>query len=152
LEAHVLHAEALRGGRAQNGGRRQPANLESHAVILTPPLRRTRRGVEQPTLYTSICGGLKTRGSGHRSAPSATARSIRLAAGEDTMQETKHALVTRLEGEARRIRRNVWRALRAGGGGHAGGSLSAADALAALYFHRMRVRSSEPEWPDRDRF
>ena len=68
------------------------------------------------------------------------------------MQETKQAVVKRLEGEARRIRRNVWRALRAGGGGHAGGSLSAADILAALYFHRMRVRSSEPEWPDRDRF
>jgi len=68
------------------------------------------------------------------------------------MQETKQALVKRLEGEARRIRRNVWRALRAGGGGHAGGSLSAADVLAALYFHRMRVRSGEPEWPERDRF
>jgi len=68
------------------------------------------------------------------------------------MQETKQALVKRLEGEARRIRRNVWRALRAGGGGHAGGSLSAADVLAALYFHRMRVRPGEPEWLERDRF
>jgi transketolase len=33
-----------------------------------------------------------------------------------------------------------------------GGSCSAADILAALYFHRMRVRPSEPEWPQRDRF
>ncbi|HWQ37825.1 MAG TPA: transketolase [Burkholderiales bacterium] len=64
----------------------------------------------------------------------------------------KSALVSRLEAEARQIRRNVWRALRAGGGGHAGGSCSAADILAALYFHRLRVRPDEPDWPERDRF
>ena len=29
---------------------------------------------------------------------------------------------------------------------------SAADILAALYFHRMRVRPAEPDWPERDRF
>jgi len=68
------------------------------------------------------------------------------------MQETREALLKRLEAEARQLRRNVWRALRAGGGGHAGGSLSAADILAALYFHRLRVRPSEPDWPERDRF
>jgi transketolase len=68
------------------------------------------------------------------------------------MQETRESLLRRLEGEARRLRRNVWRALRAGGGGHAGGSCSAADILVALYFHRLRVRPGEPEWPERDRF
>jgi transketolase len=68
------------------------------------------------------------------------------------MHETKEVLLKRLEAEARQIRRNVWRALRAGGSGHAGGSLSAADILASLYFHRLRVRPSEPDWPERDRF
>lgn len=68
------------------------------------------------------------------------------------MATTADPLVERLEAQARQIRRNVWRALRAGGGGHAGGSSSAADVLAALYFHRLRVRPSEPEWPERDRF
>ena len=68
------------------------------------------------------------------------------------MPETREQLLKRLEGEARQIRRNVWRALRAGGSGHAGGSSSAADILAALYFHRMRVRPTESKWPDRDRF
>ena len=68
------------------------------------------------------------------------------------MQETKQTLLERLEAQARQIRRNVWRALRAGGGGHAGGSLSAADILAALYFYRLRIRPSEPDWPERDRF
>ena len=68
------------------------------------------------------------------------------------MQETREALLKRLEAQARQIRRNVWRALRAGGSGHAGGSSSAADILAALYFHRLRIRSTEPDWPERDRF
>jgi transketolase len=68
------------------------------------------------------------------------------------MHETRKALIARLEGQGRQIRRNVWRALRAGGGGHAGGSSSAADILAALYFHRMHIRPNDPDWPDRDRF
>ncbi len=68
------------------------------------------------------------------------------------MNESRETLITRLEKEARQLRRNTWRALRAGGGGHAGGSSSAADMLTALYFHRMRLRPAEPDWPDRDRF
>jgi len=36
--------------------------------------------------------------------------------------------------------------------GHPGGSLSAADILTVLYFHQMKHRPSEPNWPDRDRF
>lgn len=68
------------------------------------------------------------------------------------MTTSRPALLERLESRARRIRRDVWRALKAGGSGHAGGSCSAADLLAALYFHRLSVRPDEPEWPDRDRF
>jgi transketolase len=68
------------------------------------------------------------------------------------MNTPRDDLLERLEAEARRVRRNVWRALRAGGSGHAGGSCSAADILAALYFHRLRVRPGEPDWPERDRF
>ncbi len=36
--------------------------------------------------------------------------------------------------------------------GHPGGSLSAADILAALYFRVLRVDPSRPGWPERDRF
>src|SRR5258708_9988523 len=68
------------------------------------------------------------------------------------MGETREALVKRLEVQARQVRRNIWRAVRAGGGGHVGGSSSAADILAALYFHRMRIRPAEPDWPERDPF
>jgi transketolase len=68
------------------------------------------------------------------------------------MAESREELVKRLEGQANKIRRNVWRALKAAGSGHAGGSLSAAETLAVLYFHKMNIRPNEPEWPDRDRF
>ncbi len=68
------------------------------------------------------------------------------------MNESKEALLKRLEGAARQVRRDTWRALKAGGGGHAGGSSSAADILAALYFHRLNVRPVDPDWPQRDRF
>ena len=68
------------------------------------------------------------------------------------MTEPRDTLIPQLERHARQVRRDLWRALRAGGSGHAGGSSSAADLLAALYFHRLRLRPSEPDWPDRDRF
>ena len=39
------------------------------------------------------------------------------------------------------------------GSGHPGGSLSAIDALACVYFGgNLRYRPDEPHWPDRDRF
>ncbi len=36
--------------------------------------------------------------------------------------------------------------------GHPGGSLSAADILATLFFHEMRLNPEDPQWADRDRF
>ena len=38
------------------------------------------------------------------------------------------------------------------GSGHNGGSLSAIDVIAYLYFHQMRIDPRQPRWPDRDRF
>jgi transketolase len=38
------------------------------------------------------------------------------------------------------------------GSGHPGGSLSAADLIAYLYFHLLRIDPQQPDWPDRDRF
>ncbi|MGB7298277.1 MAG: transketolase [Burkholderiaceae bacterium] len=68
------------------------------------------------------------------------------------MSLEKESLLDKLRDEALKIRRNVWRALHAAGSGHMGGALSAADMLSALYFHHMRLRPDEPDWPDRDRF
>jgi transketolase len=38
------------------------------------------------------------------------------------------------------------------GTGHPGGSLSAADIVATLYFYKMNVNPEKPDWEDRDRF
>ena len=35
---------------------------------------------------------------------------------------------------------------------HFGGSLSAADIIAALYFYKLRYDPLNPDWPERDRF
>jgi len=68
------------------------------------------------------------------------------------MTSNYQAKIEGLQNDALHIRRNVWRALHAAGSGHMGGSSSAADILAALYFHHLRLRPDEPDWPDRDRF
>jgi transketolase len=62
------------------------------------------------------------------------------------------AEIERLQEAARRIRVELVRAVNHARAGHLGGPLSAADLLAALYFHVMRIRPDEPDWPDRDRF
>ncbi len=62
------------------------------------------------------------------------------------------AEIARLTEMARRIRVEVVKAVDHAKGGHLGGPLSAADMLAALFFHVMRIRPDEPGWPDRDRF
>ena len=64
----------------------------------------------------------------------------------------REALLRALREQALEIRRNTWRALHGAGSGHMGGALSAADLLAALYFHYLRLRPAEPDWPERDRF
>jgi transketolase len=58
----------------------------------------------------------------------------------------------RLREMARRIRVELIRAVAHAQGGHVGGPLSAAEILSTLYFHEMRIRPSQPDWPERDRF
>lgn len=53
---------------------------------------------------------------------------------------------------ARRLRRHVITMTAAAGSGHPGGSLSAADIVATLYFKVMRHDPANPQWEDRDRF
>jgi transketolase len=58
----------------------------------------------------------------------------------------------RLREMARLIRVQTLRTVAHAQGGHVGGPLSAAEILATLYSHEMRIRPSQPEWPERDRF
>jgi len=57
-----------------------------------------------------------------------------------------------LSSRARRIRQASLRMVHAARLGHPGGDLSAADLLATLYFHVLRVDPARPHDPDRDRF
>jgi len=57
-----------------------------------------------------------------------------------------------IEEKAALMRRDIVQMIYTAGSGHPGGSLSATDIIASLYFHLMRHRPLEPEWPDRDRF
>jgi len=54
--------------------------------------------------------------------------------------------------KARQIRRHIIKMLGQAGSGHTGGSLSASDIVACLYFWEMNIDSASPHWPERDRF
>lgn len=58
----------------------------------------------------------------------------------------------KLKQVATEIRKDIVRSVHAAGSGHPGGSLSAADILATLYFHKMKVDPQNPKWEERDRF
>lgn len=53
---------------------------------------------------------------------------------------------------ANRMRLDVIEMTTAAGSGHPGGSLSAADVMAVLYFKLMNIDPADPHNPDRDRF
>ncbi len=53
--------------------------------------------------------------------------------------------------KAHQIRRDIIQTLVWSGGGHAGGSLSQADILVALYYKYLNIDPKRPDWPDRDR-
>lgn len=53
---------------------------------------------------------------------------------------------------AREIRKDIIISTNAAGSGHPGGSLSSAEILTTLYFHKMKVDPNNPTWEDRDRF
>ena len=61
--------------------------------------------------------------------------------------------VDELKELSKELRVDIIQMLVEAGSGHPGGSLSAIDALAALYFGGiLRYRADDPHWPDRDRF
>jgi transketolase len=53
---------------------------------------------------------------------------------------------------SRKIRVDVIKMTNAAGSGHPGGSMSAAEIFAVLYFNIMNHRPEDPEWEDRDVF
>ena len=61
-------------------------------------------------------------------------------------------LVSSLTSKAADLRRTVIDMIYCAQSGHPGGSLSAADLVAALVFHKLRIDPANPQWPERDRF
>jgi transketolase len=62
------------------------------------------------------------------------------------------SLIIELEARARQLRVDSLEMIYKRQAGHPGGSLSAAEIMAALYFHKLRIDPDHPDWPDRDRF
>jgi transketolase len=62
------------------------------------------------------------------------------------------SLIVALEERARQLRRDALIMIHRRGAGHPGGSLSAADIVAVLFFHKLRLDPQRPDWPERDRF
>lgn len=65
---------------------------------------------------------------------------------------TDAALVASIEARAARMRYDIVEMIAEAGSGHPGGSLSAADIVASLYFGIMQHDPARPDWPERDRF
>ena len=57
-----------------------------------------------------------------------------------------------LKEKAKELRKTAMTMIYTAQSGHPGGSMSAADIVAALYFDEMNVKPEEPKWYDRDRF
>lgn len=68
------------------------------------------------------------------------------------MERLTSGKVAALEEIARMLRVDSLRLIHRRGSGHPGGALSAAEILAVLYFHVMRIDPQNPGWPERDRF
>ena len=68
------------------------------------------------------------------------------------MSHHAEALLLSLEDRARELRLDSIEMIYRRQAGHPGGSLSAAEIMAALFFHEMRLDPERPDWPERDRF
>lgn len=60
--------------------------------------------------------------------------------------------IVELESIARKLRRHIIEMTCAAASGHPGGSLSAADIIAVLYFYKLKHNPKDPGWAERDRF
>ena len=68
------------------------------------------------------------------------------------MKQYDESAIHNLEVMAVKIRKHIIEMLYRAKSGHPGGSLSAVDALVALYFVQMKLNPKKPNDPNRDRF
>ena len=67
-------------------------------------------------------------------------------------EEYSSELIVSLEEKGKLLRRDCIKCIGVGVAGHVGGSCSAADLVAALYFYKMKYDPANPEWDERDYF
>lgn len=60
--------------------------------------------------------------------------------------------ISELKNMAQKLRQHIIEMTCRAASGHPGGSLSAADIVAVLYFYQMKHKAKEPKWANRDRF
>jgi len=81
---------------------------------------------------------------------------VRLRGAEEEVELDRQshdtALLEALRATAKDVRLKALEMIYRAGSGHPGGSLSAAEILAVLYFHHLHVDPERPGWPGRDRF
>ena len=68
------------------------------------------------------------------------------------MSSIPESKIIELEQHAKQLRRVSLEMIYHRQNGHPGGCLSAAEILAVLYFHKLKVDPRDPDWPERDRF
>lgn len=56
-----------------------------------------------------------------------------------------------LSGVCRQMRRDIINMTANAGSGHPGGSLSAVELMASVFYNHMRIDPKNPHWADRDR-
>ena len=76
---------------------------------------------------------------------------MRAPAGQDFRPMLDRATIDLLRRRAIDLRIDNLNMIATAGNGHPGGTLSVMDVLQTLYFSEMKVRPTEPLWPDRDR-
>jgi transketolase len=70
----------------------------------------------------------------------------------DGMHLHSDALTREVSVKAQELRIEVLRMVESAQSGHLGGAFSAADIVASLFFHHLRLDPERPDWPERDRF
>jgi len=62
------------------------------------------------------------------------------------------SMVVDISRTAQELRISVLEMVYGAKSGHLGGAFSAAEIVASLYFHHIKIAPANPDWPDRDRF
>ncbi len=68
------------------------------------------------------------------------------------MHHHSESLIRDVSAKAQAFRMQVLKMVYSQQTGHLGGAFSAAEIVASLYFHHLRLDPSQPDWPERDRF